>query len=230
LWLSGRYEESHRLNAESLALFRSLGDDEAVAILLHRLGISSMRFEGDLSRSRELMEESLRIHRELGSLRGESEAIGGLGYVEMEEGNLAEAAELFAQAAEMARGVGFTWWEVGMLAGLSEALIELDRLDEAEEAVRRHLRLARGIDDRQSSLIALVYVAWIARRRGDEERAGLFWGAVEAEEARGPVGQWELERDDYAAKVGIEGERFEQERRRGRRLSFDSAIEEALAG
>jgi predicted ATPase len=229
LWLSGRYEDSHRLNEESLTLFRSLGDDEAVAILLHRIGISTMGYEEDLPRARELLEESLRLHRELGSLRGESEAIGGLGYIAMTEENFADGADLFSQAAKMAREVGFTWWEVSMLAGLSEALIELDRLDEAEEAVRHHLRLARGIDDRQSSVVALVFTAWIARLRGDEERAGLMWGAVEAEEARGPIGQWELEREDYAAKVGIDGELFERGRRRGRRLSFEAAIEEALA-
>jgi len=228
LWLSGRYAESHRLNEESLTRFRSLGDDEAVAILLHRLGISTMAYEEDLPGARGLMEESLRLHRELGSLRGESEAIGGLGYVALTEEDFAHAAELFAQSAAMAREVGFTWWEIGMLAALSEALIGLDRIDEAEVAVRRHLGLARGIDDRQSSVVALVLTAWIARLRGDDERAGLFWGAVEAEEARGAIGQWEHERDDYAAKVGVEGEAFERGRQRGRRLSFEAAISEAL--
>jgi hypothetical protein len=72
LWLSGRYEESHRLNEESLALFRSLGDDEGVAVLLHRTGISAMRHEENLDKARELLEESLRFHRNAGSLRGES--------------------------------------------------------------------------------------------------------------------------------------------------------------
>jgi predicted ATPase len=228
LWLSGGYEESHRLNLESLALFRALGDEEAVAILLHRTGISSMTLERDLAKARDLFQESLRIHRKLGSLRGESEAIGGLGYLAMMEESFAEGVELFSQAVEMAHEVGFTWWEVGMLAALSEALIELERIDEAEVAVRRHLGLARGIDDRQSSLIALVLTAWIARLRGDDERAGLHWGAVEAEEARGPIGQWELEREDYAAKVVIDSDAFEGGRHRGRRLSFAAAIDEAL--
>ncbi|HET7808498.1 MAG TPA: adenylate/guanylate cyclase domain-containing protein [Gaiellaceae bacterium] len=226
LWLSGGYEESHRLNLESLALFRALGDEEAVAIVMHRTGISSMRL--DPVKARELFQESLRIHRRLGSLRGEAEATGGLGYLAMTEGNLAEGAELFSQSAEMAHEVGFTWWEVGMLQGLTEALIELDRLDEAELAVRRTLGLARTIDDRQSSVGALVLSAWIARLRGDEERAGLHWGAVEAEEARGPIGQWELEREEYAAKVVIESDAFEGGRHRGRRLSFAAAIDEAL--
>ena len=42
LWLSGEYERSHPLNEESLGLFRELEDDEGIAVLLHRLGISTL--------------------------------------------------------------------------------------------------------------------------------------------------------------------------------------------
>ena len=74
------------------------------------------------------------------------------------------------------------------------------------------------------------WVREIAARRGDVERAHLLWGAVEAEERRGgPLGQWEAERDDYAAKVGIrDGGELDPVRTRGRRLSLAAAIDEAL--
>jgi hypothetical protein len=60
LWLSGDYERSHRLNEESLALFRSWGDDEGVGVLLHRIGISTMHF-GDHEQARRLLDESRRL-------------------------------------------------------------------------------------------------------------------------------------------------------------------------
>ena len=116
-----------------------------------------------------------------------------------------------------------------MLAAMVEVLIELDRLDEAETAARRHLKLAREIGDRQSSVLGLVLTAWLAARRGDHARAYLLWGAVEAEESRAPIGQWEAEREDYRAKVLLaEGEDLERARQRGRGRSLDAAIEEAL--
>jgi hypothetical protein len=74
LWLSGDYERSHRLNEESLALFRSWGDDEGVGVLLHRIGISTMHL-GDHEEARRLLDESRRLLRRVGSVRGEAEAI-----------------------------------------------------------------------------------------------------------------------------------------------------------
>jgi hypothetical protein len=70
---------------------------------------------------------------------------------------------------------------------------------------------------------------WIAARRGDGWLAGLLWGAVEAEETRAPVGQWETEREDYAERITAEsGDELERGRVKGRGLSFEAAIEEAL--
>jgi predicted ATPase len=228
LWLSGEYERSHRTNEESLALFHSLGDEGAVGVLLHRIGISTM-YLGDHEDARRLLDESLRILRDVGSVRGEAEVMGALAYLMEKEGDHAAAIELFTRAAEMAAEIGFTWWQVGMLGGLAECHVQLGRLDEAEEVAREGLRLAREIADRQASVYGIVHLAWIARLRGDEWRAGLLWGAVEAEEARAPVGQWETERETYAERVTAgSGDELERGRRKGRDLSFEAAIEEAF--
>ena len=230
LFLGGEYERSHRLNEESLTLFRSLGDEEGQAVLLHRLGISTLVHERDFEQARELFDESLRLHRRAGSARGEAEVTGGLGYVAREEGDIAAALELFGTAAERAEEVGFTWWQVGMLQAHVECLILLGRLDEAEAAAEEGLRLAREIGDRQSSLFGVVLHAWIAAEQEDAARAGLLWGAVEAEEARGRVGQWEAERDDYERRVlGDGGDEVERARRKGRGLALETAVKEALA-
>jgi predicted ATPase/class 3 adenylate cyclase len=227
LWLAGDYERSHRTNEESLALFRSLGDEEAVGVLLHRIGISTM-YLGDHEEARRLLDESLRLLRQAGSVRGETEVLGALAYLLEKEGDRAAAVELFSRAADMAAEIGFTWWEIGMLQGVAECLIRLGRIDEAEATARRELSLSREIGDRQSSVYGLAHFAWIAALRGDEERAGLLWGAVEAEEARAPVGQWETERDDFRERVGA-GDEVERGRLKGRTLSLATAIEQALA-
>jgi hypothetical protein len=69
----------------------------------------------------------------------------------------------------------------------------------------------------------------IASAREDPVRAGRMWGAVEAEERRAPVGQWESERADYAAKIlVVDGPEFRRAREEGRRLPLARALEEAL--
>jgi len=184
---------------------------------------------GDPKTARKLLEESREYYRRAGLTRGESEVIGGLGYVTMEEGDHATAVELFAEAEQLAAEDGFTWWQVGMLAALTEGLIELGRLDEAETTSRDDLRLSRKLGDRQSCLFALVLHAWLAAVRGDAGRAGLLWGAVEAEEQRAPVGQWELERENYAPRVlAADGPEFASARSRGAALSLEDALERAL--
>ena len=229
LWISGDYVRSHEMNERSLAIFRELGDDEGIGVLLHRLGISTLSVREDTAAARELLEESREHYRRAGSNSGESGVVGALGYVARDEGDIEGALELFTRGAELAAETGFVWWEIGMLAAIVESLIELDRVDEAVPRARRHLELSREIGDRQQEVIALVLHAWIAGRHGDLERAHRLWGAVEGEERRGTVGQWELEREKYAAKIGIRGgDELDHARMRGRGLSLQAAMEEAL--
>jgi len=229
LWISGDYPRSHETNERSLAIFRELGDDEGIGVLLHRLGISTLTVRKDPAAARALLEESREHYRRAGSRSGESEVVGALGYVARDEGDNEAALELFTRSAELAAETGFVSWEIGQLAAVAESLIELDRVDEAVPVARRHLELARELGDRQQEVVGLALHAWIAARRCDLGRAHRLWGAVEGEEQRGLVGQWESERENYAAKVGIRsGDELDRARMRGRGLSLQAAMEEAL--
>ncbi len=59
--------------------------------------------------------------------------------------------------------------------------------------------------------------------------ADVLWGAAEAAAGRAPVGHWEHERDTYEARIVTDTPEFEHGRERGRRLSLEQAIDEALA-
>ena len=85
LFIAGEYERSHRMNEQSLALFRDLGDDEGIAVLLHRIAISTLVHLQDPAAARKLLEESREHYHCAGSGRGEAEVTGALGYVEREQ-------------------------------------------------------------------------------------------------------------------------------------------------
>ena len=107
--------------------------------------------------------------------------------------------------------------------------LELGRTDEAEAYARDALRIAAGIHDRQLTVYLLALLAATAAAQGKHERAGRIWAAVEAEEAHGPVGQWEAERDAYAARVVTRNDVFDRGRAAGSPLSLSEAVEYALS-
>ena len=78
------------------------------------------------------------------------------------------------------------------------------------------------------TVYALALLARLAGAAGQAERAGRLWGAIEAEEARGPVGYWEGDRERIASTVVISSTEFESARSAGRSLSLDEAVAYAL--
>jgi hypothetical protein len=112
----------------------------------------------------------------------------------------------------------------------SEWSLALGRTSEAEAYGRDALRIAFAIQDRQLIVYLLAILAGTAAAHGQVEKAGALWGAVEAEERRGSVGQWEAEREAYAARVlDHENEAFATGRVKGRRMTLSDAVDYALA-
>ena len=213
-----------------MALFKDAGDIEGVAVMAHRLGIALLG-RGELDRARKEFEDALRLAEQLGSRQGIAEGIGAFGYLAVDEGDPERAIPLFEESAAIAEEVGFTWWRAGMLAALAEAQLTLGRAEEGEASARSALTVAGAIEDRQRMVFDVALFAWASALSGDAARAGRFWGAVEAEAERAPLGQWEAEHELYAQRILVmEGPEFSRAREEGRRLTFARAVEEALAG
>jgi predicted ATPase len=223
-YIIGRFEEGIRLAEQAVEEFRSLGDELAVAHMLQRLAVEAARV-GDGGCARELAAESLRMSHERHSPSGEALALGILGRLEADAGRLEQALELALRSAAGAAEVGFTWFEVHALYEALEYMLRLGRTGDAERTGFEALRLAAEIGERQMLVYLLALLARISVLGDRHERAGVLWGAVEAEENRGPVGQWEGERDAYATPVLAEtGTEFERGRERGRKLSLSEAV------
>jgi hypothetical protein len=79
------------------------------------------------------------------------------------------------------------------------------------------------------TIFALAVLAQLESRAGRAGRAGRLWGAIEAEELRGPLGHWDSEREEVASTVVSPSQEFEQGRSSGRSLSLDEAAEYALS-
>jgi predicted ATPase len=230
IFMTGDFDRGDELMRQSLELFRSLGDEAVVAELLVRLAIHLHYSSGDIAGAHALIDESQAINRRLGSRSTEAMTLGLLGEIAWTEGRSDDALDLAARSGEAAAEVGFTWWQVHQLYHGSEWSLALGRTGEAEAYGRDALRLAVAIQDRQLTVYLLAILAGTAAAQGHLEKAGAVWGAVEAEEGRGRVGQWEAERDVYAARVlDHENEAFATGRVKGRRMTLSDAVDYALA-
>jgi predicted ATPase/class 3 adenylate cyclase len=232
-YLSGRRDAATRLLEESYALFDRLGDEHGRALLLHRLGINAMH-RGELARARELVEESAALHARKEEPMSRTwrlaETTGTLGAIARDAGDLEAAHAMIAESAAGARETGVHWWEGGMLAELAALALAGGRTDEAEAHARESLAIAERLRDQPGCVFGVGLLARIAAERGDAERAGRLWGAIEDSEADAPFGGWRRHREASAARVlECAGPEFQRGLAAGRELSLDEAVELALA-
>jgi predicted ATPase/class 3 adenylate cyclase len=224
IFIVGEFARGTEISQQSLAEYRALGDELGAGRVLARL-ISSALARGDLAEARALADESLEIHRRFENTQGEAVALGTLADVEWRSGNEQIAFELADQSAQMADAMGFDWWCGATAYRRCEWSMQRGRHDDAEGFGRQGLEITHRIGDRMHRIYLLAVLARLAAEQGGFRRAGVLWGAVEAEEQRGLIGQWEDERESYAEPVlAYGGPEFDSARAEGRQLTIDEAV------
>ena len=227
--LTGEPEKARAIYERSLSLFREDGDDAGAAMMVYRIG-SAFFNAGKLHDARPLVEESLEVFTRVGQKAGECMALGSLGSIDAREGAVRRARTLLERSARLAHEIGFVWFEAHILGEIADLLLSQGDLQLAEAWSAEALALSHRIGDRQHTIARLAEIALTAAERGDVERAGRLWGAVEAEESRGPVGAWVRERERYEQRLRADDDpALERARRVGRALSIEEAVDEALA-
>ena len=222
---AGERERAEQVWAESLELYRSLGDDRGMAGVQHRLAVSAWRRE-EWERVRQLTEDALDRSRGRFS---EIEITGHwlLGQLRLAEGDLEGAAHLTRKSAEMSREIGWKWWESGQLHELLMLALRAGDVDEAMREGHAALRLEREQENRLWTVYTLAGLAQASLARGHVARAGLLWGAADSEASQLP--SWEGERDRRAGELTQQAlPEFVAAVERGRELELWAAVAIAL--
>jgi predicted ATPase len=217
------------LYRDALALARELGDERGEATMCLELALIAFEV-GDYDGCERLVDEGQAANERTRSPAVEVMRLETLGRLARHrDGDLELARELIGEALTVARAAGLVFWEAeeaGMLAGVEHAA---GRLDMAEMHARDSLERGRHIRSRARVIGALATLAWIARTAGDVERAGLLWGALEAEDRRASTPWGFTDHEAWVARVFVDGgPEFERARRAGSVLSLDEAVEFAL--
>ena len=226
--ISGHVEEAGLRYRESFALYEELGDEHGCAVLLHRLGLQSMR-EGDLEQARKLVGRSHEIHERHEDEWGLVQTVGTMGAIERDAGDLERARELIGDSADRAEDIKMLWWKSGMLAEVAQLDFETGRIEGGRATALESLRLAVELSDRPGRVFGVGLLARAAAEQGHGERAGLLWGAIEDENAGAPLGGWRRHRQVSEARIlELATPGFEPARARGRELTLDQAVELAF--
>jgi non-specific serine/threonine protein kinase len=224
----GRPDLAEQRWEQALEIERRLGDEHAVAILLHRLADAAILLRADLARARALAEQSLAGHRRVGFRRGEAHVLTTLAAIARAEGNLEGALALLHEAQSVAEETHFRWWLSGVLANIAAVSLELGRVDDARQSARGALELSLEMNDRKAFVYELSLLAEIDARDGHSRRGGTLWGAAAAENERMWVGRWLFGTIEPERILAYAEEEFELGLTVGRELSVEDAIALAL--
>ncbi len=228
LWVQGQYEPARHLAEDSRAIADQLDDIEVAAHAIFMLGNVAVS-QHDWDQAKPLMEQAVRLWRDLGNRAAEALSLQVLAGAEHGLGDEDASACHALEALALFR-------EIGHASGGASALSRLGRLardqgNDRAAALAYHEMLQLCADD--GSLFSLVQafagLGELASRRGQAEIAAVLLGVIDAiaQEAgatRLPAAGVNYDRATAAAFAALGAERFDVLHATGRKLRLDKAI------
>jgi tetratricopeptide (TPR) repeat protein len=167
------YEEVRRLLEQSLAIYRTLGDDFMTALALGSLADSATRAHA-YDEAQRWREESLALRRALGDKRGIAASLVGLGDIAARQGQAEEAERLTREGFDIFRELGSRYFVAIGLTLLGWRLLRRGKFAEACSLMEESVALLHELGLRRSgyALVSNVGQAWANLHLGRYEEAG----------------------------------------------------------
>ena len=162
------------LGLEGVELFRTGGGDSTAADLQRMLGMV-VGNRGELEQQTELLEDSLALSREAGSLRGMAASIFILGVTWRARGDFERATQLFEEALMMFRETGDQALIASVLTHQGFTFVLQGDLERATAASEEAAAMLREQKHRSYIADTLNNLGWAALLEGDSERAGALY-------------------------------------------------------
>ncbi len=154
-------------------LFIEAGDRDGAASALNSLG-TVLSDQQDITRARQMYEQSFATSEDIGDRRAMSAALNNLGVLLKDQGQLVEARRAHERSLAIRREIGDRSWTAVSLSNIGVVLFEEDRLREATTYYKESLAISREIGDKRGLVRALHNLAIVERETGQfaEARAG----------------------------------------------------------
>jgi len=175
----GDVAAAHALFEESLALWRELGEQKAVARALSNLA-NVVALQGHHDRVRSLHAECLSIFRELGDQTGVAWSLNHQGDAARNQGDSAAARALYEQSLAIFRELGDRWGIAGTLADLGNLEREERNCAAANTLYRESLKIFQDLEHKRGIARLLECFACSAAVQLQAERSLRLAGAAAA--------------------------------------------------
>ncbi|MDQ1581977.1 MAG: hypothetical protein QOF36_31 [Microbacteriaceae bacterium] len=218
---------------ESAELFRRTADPDGEG--LARISLALALLAGgnpDTERAEDVMQVSLRLFRESGSVWGESMALVLLGRVALLQHKFKGARNRFEASLALAQGAGDAVGERIASYHLGWAQLLLGAVDDARTDFALSVTISTSIGHVEGLAYGLEGMVAVAALTGDAERAGRLAGAARALRERsglhnGPMFTFHQAYLDELVAAGA-GERLDAAITTGRELTIEQAVAEVL--
>lgn len=170
-WRLGEQAEAEQLLQESLTIYKESDDRWGTAVCLSALANVVTFMRKEYTAGKQLYQDSLAIFEELGDQRRVANTLSNLGRVAEDMGEYAEAKQLHQKALMLFKKVGDPWAIANGLNNLGFAFYGLEDCQEAQRCFRQALEIATDLQLTDIAQEALVGIATLVKKQGDEEQA-----------------------------------------------------------
>jgi predicted ATPase/DNA-binding SARP family transcriptional activator len=166
----GEYAEAELLLAESLPIWRSLGDQRGMGRTLNQLA-SVAFFARDFASAFQLYEESLGYWRTLGEQWQAGTVLSNLGLTALNMEDYSRAERLLVESVEMQRALSDRGVAIVGLGNLGSVYLHRGDYDRAASLYKEFLERNRAIGDKRNEVHALRDLGRVAACQGEYETA-----------------------------------------------------------
>jgi predicted ATPase len=170
-WTQAEYSSAITSLDESLHLYRTLDDEERMAIVMVLRGMVASTIR-DLVTATKLLENSVELLKSAGDDWYKAFALSLLGEVALYENNLERSVSYLNQSLELARLQGDPWCMMPALMGTGQMAVLKGDLANARTNFQEAVDLLRIAGDNLSLAWALNDLGHVMLLEGDVERAG----------------------------------------------------------
>jgi predicted ATPase/class 3 adenylate cyclase len=225
------YARAQAYLAESLAIWREMGNISEVSTTLYRLGMMAL-WQGDYALARSHMEEGLSINQTFHKAR-EGRILIGLGWVAYRQGSYEMARSYLEDSLSVSQEIGDIPHKLWSICHLGYLALRQGNVAEAKALFQEGQKGCSEVGLQSGIIYSLEGLASLAVMQGQPDHAvRLFaWGDAMREasgDSRPPIEQADVDRALATIHAQIDEAAFDAAQAAGRTMSMDEAIALAL--